>query len=105
MLIQIRTDKNVQGREEVTDRIEARIRETLDRYADRLTRVEVHLADENSDQKRGDDDKRCTIEMRFAGFQPIAVTGDGPTVLQSVDEALDKALRAAETAVGRERGY
>lgn len=105
MLIQIRTDKNVQGREDVTSRIEDRIRETLERYDDRLTRVEAHLADENSAQKSGDDDLRCTIEMRFAGMQPIAVSANGANLLQAVDEALEKALRAAETAIGRGRGY
>ncbi len=36
-----------------------------------LTRVEVHLTDENSISKSGDTDKRCVMEVRSADYQPI----------------------------------
>ena len=41
--------------------------------SDRITRIEVHLSDENS-LKGGDHDKRCMLEARIAGMQPLAVT-------------------------------
>lgn len=105
MLIQVQTDSNIQGREELSSKIEAAVRSELDRYADRITRVQVHLGDENSDKKGGEDDIRCTMEMRLAGLDPIAVRANAPTVQQAVDGALEKLASAADTSIGRERGY
>jgi hypothetical protein len=53
MLIQINTDDNVNHSDTLTERIEATVRDVLDRFADQVTRVEVHLSDENSDKKSG----------------------------------------------------
>jgi hypothetical protein len=104
MLIQIRTDNNIEGGDGLKTRVRARVTDALDRYADRMTRVQVHLGDENSDKKSGDNDMRCMVEIRLAGLDPIAVRQTAPTVEQAVDGALDKVIRAAETAIGRERG-
>lgn len=103
MLIQVRTDRNVEGRDELNAKVEANIRDALDRYADRITRVQVHLGDENSNKKLSDDDKRCTIEVRLAGLDPIAVSDRAPVIEQALEGAIDKLIRAAETAIGRER--
>src|SRR5690554_5707560 len=105
MLIQVQTDSNIQGREELSRKIEAAVRDELDRYADRVTRVQVHLGDENSDKKGGEDDMRCTMELRLAGLQPIAVRANAPTVQQAIDDALEKLVSAAESSIGRERDY
>lgn len=104
MLIQIRTDNNIEGGDALKTRMRARVSDALERYADRITRVQVHLGDENSDKKSGDNDMRCMVEVRLAGLDPIAVRDNAPTIEQAMDGALDKVIRAAETAVGRERG-
>ena len=104
MMIQSRTDNNIEGGDAMKTRVRARVSDALDRYADRITRVQVHLGDENSDKKSGVNDMRCMVEVRLAGLDPIAVRDTAPTVEQAVDGALDKVLRAAETAVERERG-
>lgn len=104
MLIQVQTDRNIEGRDELAAEVEASVRDALERYADRVTRVNVHLGDESSDKKLGGDDKRCTLEVRLAGLEPIAVRDNAPTVEQAVDGAIGKLIRAAETVVGRERG-
>lgn len=45
MKITITTDHNVVATDELTGQIEAAVRESLVRFRDRLTRVEVHLGD------------------------------------------------------------
>lgn len=50
MQIQVNTDDNVEGREELVRQLEAEISRTLGRFGDHFTRVEVHLSDENSDK-------------------------------------------------------
>lgn len=106
MLIQVNTDSNIEGREELARSVEEKITNALDsRFGDRLTRVEVHLGDENSNKKGGGDDKRCMLEARPAGLQPIAVTHHAESMSLAVDGALAKFKRALSHAIGRRRTY
>mgnify|MGYP006172692853 CR=1 FL=1 len=59
--------------------------DALARVSSRLTRVEVHLADENAG-KGGADDKRCMIEARPAGQSPVAVTNHAATLEEAPDD-------------------
>lgn len=89
MLIQVNTDNHTEGSEELTRRVEAVIHSALGRFGDRLTRVEVHLTDQNSSHRSGDQDKRCKMEARLAGLQPITVSAEGSTLEQAFDGAAD----------------
>jgi ribosome-associated translation inhibitor RaiA len=79
MQFQFNTDSSVMGTQEVATRIEAQVRQRLERFADRLTRIEVHVTDVNG-RKHGADDKHCTIEARPRGGRPIGVTGKAADV-------------------------
>ncbi len=70
MLIQVNTDNHIQGNERLTTYVQGVIQDTLSRFAERITRVEVHLHDTNG-ANGGDNDKRCAIEVRLAGFDPV----------------------------------
>jgi len=61
MQIQINSDKNIVMDTKLSGLIEADLHRVLDRFESHLTRVEVHLSDENSD-KSGLRDKRCLLE-------------------------------------------
>lgn len=101
MLIQVHTNNHVAGGEELTRHVEAVVGGALGRFGDQVTRAEVHLNDENSAVKHGGQDKRCTIEARLAGLQPIAVSHDGATLEQALDGAADKLERALDRTLGR----
>jgi len=101
MQIQINTDHNIEGREALADQFRGVVESALSRFSDRITRVEVHLSDENSDKKRGDDDMRCMMEARLENRQPIAVTHQAATLDQAVDGAADKLTKMIESALGR----
>lgn len=101
MLVQFNTDKNIEGTEELALESEESIRSALTHFADQITRIEMHVSDENSNKKGGDDAIRCNIEARLSGLQPIAVSHSASTVAQSVDGAADKMKRAIEGVVGR----
>ncbi|MBN1319741.1 MAG: hypothetical protein JXA87_02765, partial [Thermoleophilia bacterium] len=62
MHIQINTDRNIEGDNALAQRVEAVVRETLAHFSKHITRVEVHLRDENSGSKSGTEDKRCLLE-------------------------------------------
>jgi len=54
------------GREELAEQAKATVESTLGHLAEHITRVEVHLNDENND-KGGSHDKRCMMEARLEG--------------------------------------
>lgn len=101
MLIQVNTDSNIEGDNALTQEVETVVRETLDRFSEHITRVEVHLSDENSADKAGANDKRCLLEARLAGRQPVAVSDQAPTVAQAVAGAADKMKRMMVSTLGR----
>jgi ribosomal subunit interface protein len=98
MHIQINTDSNIDGREEFAIYVKSAVGNSLSRFSDRITRVEVHLSDENSD-KSGQYDKRCMMEARLEGRQPTAVTHQAESLNEAVDGAADKLQRSIESTV------
>ncbi len=100
MDVLVNTDHNVEGHEALAESVEAAVRHGIARFADRLTRVEVHLSDENS-HKHGSEDKRCVMEARIAGRQPMAVTNNAPDVNKAVAGAVDKLRSALDTVFGK----
>jgi len=104
MKIQFNTDKNVNGTEELKISMTALISEDLSRYSDQITRLEVHLSDEDGN-KHGQNDKRCMIEARLEGMQPIAVTNHADTHEQAVTGAVDKLKSSLNTIHGRLRNH
>lgn len=81
-----------------SDALESHVRERLDhsigRLTDRLTRVEVHLADESGVKKQTPNDKRCLLEARPRGLDPIAVEEHADDIFDAVSAASDTLKRA-----------
>jgi len=100
MQIQINSDHHITGSPELAARVQGLVRDTLDRYSDRITRVEVHLNDLNS-VKSGSSDKRCLMEARIAGFGPISVNHEAESLNLAIDGAMEKLERAIEHKLGR----
>jgi ribosome-associated translation inhibitor RaiA len=98
--IQVNTDDNIEGGEELSARVSAEIRARLDRFSKHITRIEVHISDENGD-KSGESDKRCLIEARLEGRQPEVVSDHAATLERAYSGAAKKLQRALETTLGR----
>ena len=102
MQTQLNTDHNVEGHKALAAQVSGAVERALRRFSDHITRVEVHLSDENGD-KSGEHDKRCLLEARLEGRQPVAVTHQAATLDQAVDGATKKFMRLIETTLGRLR--
>ncbi len=100
MTIQINSDNNITGTEGLSNFVESTISETLKRFDNHITRVEVHLNDENS-HKSGINDKRCMLEARLEGMHPVAVTAHGNTIHEAVKGALGKLKSSLDTTLGK----
>jgi ribosome-associated translation inhibitor RaiA len=100
MKIQFNTDNHIKGGEQVTSPLSDMIEGSLDRFSHQITRIEAHLSDENS-SKKSINDKRCLLEARLEGLQPIAVSNLGSTHEEAVSGAIDKLITSLETTLGR----
>jgi ribosomal subunit interface protein len=103
MQIQVNSDNNIQRSKRLEEWVRTTIESTLDRYEEDLTRVEVHLSDENGD-KPGPHDLRCQLEARPKGHQPISVTHKADSLEQAIDGAAEKLEHALEHLFGKLRG-
>lgn len=102
MLIQINTDKNIEGTSEMIAHFTGLLKENLDRFDDQVTRLEIHLSDENGNKNAGDD-KKCVLEARLKGSNPIVVTTVGATLHQSVKNAAEKMSVTLEKSLEKKR--
>lgn len=100
MQVQVSTDSHIKGGEDLWGAVESVLRSSLGRFEPRLTRVEVHLSDENADKVQGHD-KKCVMEARPTGMQPIAVTHFAREVEQAVSGAAAKMVRVLDGTFGR----
>lgn len=96
MQIQINTDKNIDGNERLVNFYTSEIENELARYNEKITRVEVHLGDENS-TKSGLNDKKCLMEIRIANMQPVVVTNFGETIEKAFFGAIEKAKKVLDS--------
>ncbi|MFT5356805.1 MAG: hypothetical protein ACI9KE_004031 [Polyangiales bacterium] len=100
MQIQVNTDKNIEGREELVAHVEATVLKTLSHLSAHITRVEVHLSDANGD-KHGPNDKRCMMEARFEGRRPTAVTCAAATMSQAISSSAEKLKNSLGSLLGQ----
>jgi ribosomal subunit interface protein len=99
MLIQFNSS-NIPVSQELETTLSGFITKSLKRYSNRITRIEVHLEDENS-QKGGKDDKRCSIELKAENLEPIIATSKSDNIIQAVREAANKSKGTLERTLGR----
>lgn len=104
MIIQLNTDNNITLSEELRTYSNDLMAEELKKFDNQVTRLEIHLSDENGD-KGGEKDKRCLIEARFKGRQPVAVSDTAGTNEQAIAGAVEKMKASLETILGRMRNH
>lgn len=89
MEIRVNTDHNVDGSQSFTEKVEGELAQSLTRFGDRVTSVEVHLRNESAGRPTGDD-FRCLIEARPTGADPVAVSHQAETLDDALRGATDK---------------
>jgi len=100
MIIQFNTDRNIQGSEKFETFVSDLVKHELKRFSDKVTRVEVHISDQNA-HKAGPDDIQCKIELRVRGLQPIMVKAKSSTREKALNSALDKTHSTLDKVLGK----
>lgn len=100
MQIQTNTDHHIDGNAALSAHVDTVVENALRHIKSHLTRVEVHLEDQNAG-KAGNDDKRCLMEARLKNHQPVAVSHHAGSVHEAIDGAARKLRAALEALLGR----
>ena len=100
MQVQVHTDDNIQGGESLAQWVQQEATARLARFRDILTRLEVFMTD-TAAGKESPKDKRCRLEARPAGRQPVTVTCEADKTADAFAGAVDKLIRVLETDLGR----
>ncbi|WP_326836378.1 HPF/RaiA family ribosome-associated protein [Amycolatopsis rhabdoformis] len=100
MQIQISTDRNLHSDEDLIRYLESEVETKLARFADRLTRIDVHLSDEMGGGTDGED-LRCVIEAFPAGREPVVVTNRAGSVNDAFTGALTRIEHTLATLFDR----
>ena len=103
MQIQVHTDHHTEGGEKFSAYVSTLVQAALGHVSARISRVEVHVSDANG-SKKGEDDKRCMMEARLEGHQPIAVTQKAGSVDEALTGAAEKLLKAVQNTLQRLEG-
>ncbi len=100
MQIIVQADEHTVMTEELEQKLEAAVRSAVGRREAQITRVQVHLTDVNG-AKGGINDKRCVLEARPAGLDPITASHHASTIELAIDGATERLARVLVSTFGR----
>jgi ribosome-associated translation inhibitor RaiA len=101
MQVQIHTDNHIEGTDAMSQWASSTVKTALERFAEQITRIEVHLSDENAGKKIRLMSIQCTLEARLEGHQPLAIKHHGANLNQAIEGATEKMSRLIDSTLGR----
>ena len=100
MLVQVNTSNGIENKEALELWANDFLKSALARFANEITTIEVQLTDE-SKGKGGAADKRCMMEARLTGHEPVAVKNFAETQDEAFRGAAQRLERALEHTLGK----
>lgn len=100
MTVQVNTDNHIKGSQNMEAYFTEKIEIGLKHFSDHITRVEVHLSDQNG-EKGGMADIQCRIEARLEGQHPILAESKEENHEKALSKAIGKIQAALRTKIGK----
>jgi hypothetical protein len=100
MQVQVNTGNGIENKEGLERWADDYLNEALSRFRQDITRIEVQLSDENSG-KKGAADKRCMMEARLTGRDPLAVNHHGQTQDEAFRGAAQRLVHLLDHTFGK----
>ncbi|HYF41309.1 MAG TPA: HPF/RaiA family ribosome-associated protein [Ramlibacter sp.] len=100
MQVQVNTSNGIENKETLERWASDYLNEALARFHQDITRVEVQLRDTNSG-KKGAEDKRCMLEARINGREPVAVTHHAATQDDAFRGATQRLIHLLDHTLGK----
>ena len=104
MQVQVNANHTIHTGESFERWASAELNESLSRFKADITRIEVHMSDENSD-KVSAEHKRCVMEARLAHHEPVAVNHNAPSQDLAFRGATEKLKRLLEHTLDKLRDH
>lgn len=104
MQIQVNANHTIHTGESFERWASTELNASLSRFKDDITRIEVHMSDENSG-KVSTDHKRCMMEARLAHHEPVAVNHDASSQDLAFRGASDKLKHLLERTLDKLRDH
>ncbi len=101
MQILLHTDTNTDGRQLMAEHLKTVVTAALGRFGERITSVEAHLSDVDSQATESPDGIHCTVEARLAGLEPVVVKDHAGNAHQAIDGAIRKLKRAVGASLAK----
>ncbi len=105
MQVLLHADPHTDGSALMADHVQSVVKDALERFGERVTRVEAHLSDANGPTKTSSDGIHCTLEARLVGEEPVVVKDHAATAHQAIAGAVRKLQRAVGTLVAKHDGH
>jgi hypothetical protein len=99
MQVQMNTSNGIENKESLERWADAYLNEMLARFRQEITRVEVQLSDENG--VKGAANKRCMMEARLNGHEPLAVNHHAESQDLAFRGASQKLIKLIEHTLGK----
>lgn len=104
MKIEVNTDRHIESSERLIAYCQSTLEAEFDRFSEHITRIEVHFSDENG-AKGGDNDKRCLIEARLKGLNPVTASNHASNLDDALSGAIDKMASVLDSTLSKLRGH
>ncbi|MBQ0131019.1 MAG: HPF/RaiA family ribosome-associated protein [Comamonas sp.] len=103
MQVQVHTDATIQGGESLESWVREEVNTKLARLKEHVVRVEVFLTGVDAIKTTGAPGKKCVLETRANGRQPVAVNAEAEKVKDAFNAALEKLRRTVESDLDKVR--
>lgn len=96
--VQFENENQTENDQELSAHIDATIKRATSHFRDRITSVAVHL---NKKHIVSDNNKRCTLETKLEGLQPIVTSYNS----ESFDHAVEGAAATLKATLAKDFGH
>lgn len=100
MQVQVNTSNGIENTDDLERWVKEYLNDALTRFSQDITRIEVQMSDENGGQK-GVADKRCMLEARLTGREPVAVSHHGQTQDEAFRGATQRLIHLLDHLLGK----
>jgi uncharacterized small protein (DUF1192 family) len=100
MQVQVNTSNGIENKDTLELWATDYLNEALARFGQDITRVEVQLRD-TSNSKSGAGDKRCMLEARITGREPVAATHHAATQDEAFRGATQRLIHLLDHTLGK----
>lgn len=102
MQVLLHTGHHNPGGLPMAEHLRSVVDDALERFGERVTRVEAHLSDANGEAHTDAGDIHCTLIARLIGAEEVVVKDQARNAHQAIEGAVRKLRRAVGAAVAKQ---